>query len=272
MKGLSKTLTNNLAQVIKRTLFKISAYSDRLEELAETILDVLYPQSQKCVVCDNKANGHLINGICSNCMQFMPFINEDSCLRCGKALVKDKEKCMECDGITLYFEQAMSVFEYSPALQRLIYRFKYGEETYLYRNLGDFMAQKLKSNISWDYDFLIPVPLHKKRSLHRGYNQAYLLTKSISQSLNVHIAKDVLHRTKDTMVQAGLKKTDRLENLKGAFEVSKGNYLKDKKIVLVDDIYTTGSTVNECSRVLREAGAEKVYVLALAAGRPAKFT
>jgi len=252
----------------KSLILKIALATKPLGVFKNTILEVFYPENLDCAICNNKIKDKAINGVCAFCMDFLPLINSNFCKRCGKPKDDTGESCAECDGVQYYFERAVSVFEYSTAVQRLIYRFKYRSETHLSRVLGNFMAQRLSEQKDWKYDAIVPVPLHKKRQSERGFNQALLLTSNISQTLDIPLIENILHRTKQTLVQAGLGRHERFSNLKNAFSVGDNSKIKGKSIVLVDDIYTTGSTVNECSRALIDAGAIKVYVLTLATGRP----
>jgi len=261
-------LENKKFLAFKSLILKIDLAGNPFGKFMDTILDVLYPQELDCAVCGNKLKEGAMNGICAFCINILPLINSNYCKRCGKPENNSGESCVECDGIQYYFDQALSVFEYSSAVQRLIFRFKYRNETQLSRVLGNFMAQRLREQKDWRYDAIVPVPLHRKRQSERGFNQALLLTSAISQIVDVPVVENTLFRTKQTPVQAGLGRHERFANMKHAFSVSNNTRIKGKNIVLVDDIYTTGSTTSDCSRALLDAGALKVYVLTLATGRP----
>jgi ComF family protein len=234
----------------------------------EAALDILYPKDSVCAVCGNKLDNRANLGICAWCNDLLPLITNPFCEKCGKPKKAEIELCAECDGVHNHFEQAMSVFEYTASVQRLIYRFKYRGEQYLSHVLGGFLAKRLKEQKDWDYNALIAVPLHRKRQRERGFNQSALLASEIALRLDMPVLFDALSRVKETSVQAGLGRQERFANLRQAFSVNEKSEIQGKRIVLVDDIFTTGSTVNECSRVLLEAGAEKVYVLTVATGRP----
>lgn len=238
------------------------------DRFKEATLDILYPKQRSCAVCDNKIDNSAIMGVCAWCMDLLPLITGPVCGKCGKPKKGETDHCTECDGIKIHFEQALSVFEYTASVQRLIYRIKYRGEQYLSCVLGGFLAKRLKEQKGWDYSALVAVPLHKKRQRERGFNQAALLASEISMMLDVPVIRNVLVRTKETSVQAGLGRQERFANLRQAFSVNEKSGIEGKRVVLVDDIFTTGSTVNECSRVLIEAGAEKVYVLTVATGKP----
>lgn len=246
----------------------IPNHTMELSRFKGATLDILYPKERVCAVCANKIDKTAILGVCAWCIKLLPLITGSFCGKCGKPKKGEAEHCMECDGIQNYFEQALSVFEYTASVQRLIYRFKYSGEQYLSHVLGGFLANRLKEQQDWDYNALVAVPLHRKRQRERGFNQSALLASEVSMRMDVPVLRDVLVRTKETAVQAGLGRQERFANLRQAFVVNDKAVIEGKRVVLVDDIFTTGSTVNECSRILIEAGAEKVYVLTVATGRP----
>ena len=118
-----------------------------------------------------------------------------------------------------------------------------------------------------DYDIICSVPIHKKRMKERGYNQSELIAKEIAKNLTNTIYKKVLKKIKDNKRQSELKKEERLQNVKDVYEIQNKQIIENKKIILFDDIYTTGNTVNECSKVLKENGAKEILVLTLASGK-----
>lgn len=150
-------------------------------------------------------------------------------------------------------------------LKEAIHTFKYGGVFPLVRVFGDLLQPKLQT-LSREYplDVMIPVPLHIRRLRERGFNQAFLLVKELNRRIGISYEGRVLKKIKDTPVQSSLKKRERRKNLTGVFQVKDTEALKGKSVVLVDDVYTTGATVNECSRTLLKAGAERVAVLTVA--------
>lgn len=186
----------------------------------EAALDILYPKDRVCAVCASKLDNSAILGVCGWCMDLLPFITGPFCGKCGKPTKCEAEHCAECDGIKIHFEQALSVFEYTASVQRLIYRLKYRGEQYLSSVLGGFLTKRLKEQKGWDYSALVAVPLHKKRQRERGFNQSALLASEVSLKLDVPVLRDVLMRTKETLVQAGLGRQQRFANLRHAFSVN----------------------------------------------------
>lgn len=189
-------------------------------------------------------------------------------MKCGKPLTEERaEYCPDCRRRTYSFEKGRAAFVYDGVMRGSISRFKYHNR----REYADFYADEILKRYgrmlrSWQAEALIPVPIHKSRMRKRGFNQAALVAERMGERLGIPVEKDLLVRVKKTKAQKNLSDAERRENLKNAFQVS-GNELKLKRVVLVDDIYTTGSTLDAGASVLREAGAEKVYFLSICIGR-----
>ena len=171
------------------------------------------------------------------------------------------------------FRMARAAVSCEPQLMAVIHRFKYAGKTQLAKPLGGMMLSAfLRHWESAEIDQLIPVPLHPQKFRSRGFNQSYLLIhrwKAIARAMqislpSISILTDVLIRTKMTAPQTGLGRAQRLINVKGAFSVQSPEKVSGKKVLVVDDVYTTGATANECARILLEFGAESVDVLTLA--------
>jgi ComF family protein len=164
-----------------------------------------------------------------------------------------------------YFTIARALGAFEGSLQAAIHRWKYEGKTHLTSFFSDWMAEGL--NRYWELnslDFLIPVPLHPRRLRERGFNQAHLLVKELSRRTDIPYLKTILRKKKPTLPQVNLSGVERERGLRGAFHVVEKEELLGKSVLLVDDVYTTGATVNECSKVLVRGGAERVDVLTLA--------
>ena len=215
-------------------------------------LDFVFPPL--CVICDNVIySGYRM--LCDECRQTMPKLN--------KPLLFATELTHPPDP-PLWFEQTLALFEYNPQVQKLIHLYKYrnmpGFSGYLGELLGRiFLQQPELKNV----DMILPVPLHISRYRERGYNQSALLALSVSKITGVPVYNKVLKRIKYTPPQASLNREERVKNLLGAFTVNKSISIRGKFVAIVDDVVTTGSTVNECARVLRAAGAGKVIVISV---------
>jgi len=173
---------------------------------------------------------------------------------CGTCLTKKR-----------YFIMARALGSYEGALQEAIHRWKYQGKTTLNPIFGDWMAEGLYRY--WDpnlIDLLIPVPLHPQRLRERGFNQALLLVKELSRRTGIPYRKRLLQKIRPTLPQVNLSGVEREKGVKGSFTIDGKEETEGKAILLVDDVYTTGATVNECSKVLMAAGAERVDVFTLA--------
>lgn len=167
-----------------------------------------------------------------------------------------------------YFDQLSSIFLYNEYIAKIIFNLKYYDQIFLKKKLGELLAKNLM-NIEncHEYDFIIPVPIHKKRLKERKFNQSALLAKEIIKyHKNIKFYSNFLIRTKYSKAQAKLTKQEREKNLLSSFEINKKyqNIIKNKKIILVDDVFTTGSTVNNCAKILKKYGADKILILTLA--------
>lgn len=209
-----------------------------------------------------------LNLIFPNVCGFCNRIEKDSlCKNCELMLTKYEINCIKdyTQDKTKYFDYLFCALKYENIVRDKIISYKFGEKSYLYKTFAKIIIKNKKIySILKLYDIIIPVPMYKSREAVRGYNQSTLIAKEIAKNMELKYYKNILIKTKNTKVQSTLKKSERLTNIKNAFLVQKNEIIKDKKIVLLDDIYTTGSTVNECSKVLKQAGAEEILVLTIA--------
>ncbi len=166
-----------------------------------------------------------------------------------------------CDGV-------ISVFEYTGMVKESLIRFKFYNKPGYYRTYARLMADRIRKTTDvTKYNMVLSVPLHKHREFSRGYNQARLISKELSRILRLPECSYILKRERYTEAQSLLDKQKRNQNVKGAFVVTAPKKVKGKNILLVDDILTTGSTLEECSRVLKQAGAGRVFAAVVATGR-----
>ncbi|MEW6097008.1 MAG: ComF family protein [bacterium] len=236
------------------------------------LINFIFPA--KCRTCNESLSTLEEKYICKECFSKIDFIRPPYCDKCGKVLVEsfseiEKPLCKECQTIKRYFYKARVVGVYEGILRESIHIFKFEKKIGLHKPLGELLVNYLKEqqgDLIRQIDFIIPVPLHRKRLKSRGFNQAQLLCCYIERHFNVPLNLD-LKRIRFTPPQMNLKREERLQNIKGAFEIKNHNSIMGKSILLVDDIFTTGATVDECSKVLINAGAKQVFVLTLARGR-----
>jgi len=221
------------------------------------LLDILMPQRIKCIVCGKDVGDF---EICDKCDKDLPYIIGKTCVKCGINSANDL--CIECKDASHKFIQNFSIFVYKDIIQKLIIKFKQSG----YKNIGEVLAVKMLERfkeLDIPFDLIVPIPIHSNREKERGFNQSVILAQEIAKYYG-RFDENVISRIKDTPHQTGLSKENRKINLDNAFKVLNKAKVKGKTILLIDDIYTTGSTLNECAECLYKSGADKVYGLCLA--------
>ena len=238
-------------------------YLRQTQKFWETCLDIVFPS--RCPVCDEPAPLPAL--ICPACRKKAVVIKAPRCLRCGKHIEDGREEyCKGCRLVTHEFLQGRGLFLYSSVAGSL-YRFKYaGRQEY-----ARFYAQEIVGRMGgtirrWRPDALVPVPIHRIRRRERGYNQAEVLAKEIGKRTGIPVAAGLLGRVKNTLPQKLLDDAGRQNNLKRAFKIN-GNDVKLERVIIIDDIYTTGSTVDACAAELKRAGVKEVYFITAAIGK-----
>lgn len=227
-------------------------------ELHQTLwkaVDLLYPPL--CAGC-GKPN----HRFCSDCLQGVKIIDFPFCAFCGKQTNDDQPVCAECGHVPVHFTAAAAWAVYGGTLREAIHSLKYKNDM----GLGDFFAQYLIEILSekdWSFDLIIPVPLSAQRKKERTYNQSALLSRPIARYFQLEHSMNALKRTKDTGTQVKRNRAERDLSLKDAFSGNPAK-LKGRSVLLVDDIITTGATINHCSEALLQAGAVRVYAVSLA--------
>jgi len=207
-------------------------------------------------------------GICPACLSEIQWIEPPFCSICGIPFISkevDNHPCGPCTVKRKYFTMARASGYYEGALREAIHRWKYEGKIHITPFLGDWMAEELYRY--WDsdlFDFLISVPLHIKRLRERGFNQALLLVKELNRRTGIPYRNNLLKKQRPTIPQVNLSGREREREVRGSFYLIEKEVVEGKSILLVDDVYTTGATVNECSKVLLAGGAKQVDVLTLA--------
>ncbi len=235
----------------------------KLKEMTEWFGGVIYPP--RCPICDEVVSLR-DRGICSACMKKIKYVDPPRCLKCGKAVPsKETEYCEDCSKASHVYKQGRALYDYK-AVATGIYRFKYGGRREYAKGFAEEMAFYLGDYIrSLKPDALVPVPMYSGKERQRGYNQAELLAKALGQELNIPVYDRILRRVKNTKPLKLLNPEERLNNLKKAFILVE-NGVKLNTIIIIDDIYTTGSTINTISKLFAEHGVENVYFVTLAIG------
>jgi ComF family protein len=229
------------------------------------VINLLYPIT--CSLCGRDLDAVCKYRICNECKELFNKIKNNVCEKCGIPLDDGGSLCYICKkDLRIYnFDKLRSVYLYKGHLRRLILRFKYSKRVFLYKDFA-FEMSKLTQEYEFfkDSDFIIPVPLNILRKLKRGYNQAELLAKDISIQTGIPMLTNILFRNKITKPQFQLSKLERLKNMNNSFVIKNESVIRNKTILLIDDIATTCSTVSVCAKVLKDGQAKKVYVLTLA--------
>jgi len=221
--------------------------------MVKEILHIVFPP--KCIFCRNVLEDHSDINICKSCFDKIPFqnINGDSYLKIFNAPFCDAVIC-PC--------------RYESVIKKALTNFKFRDKPSLYRALAYFIIMTLDELIDREeIDIVAAVPLSSKRYRMRGYNQAGLLAAYLAKELHVVNASSIIKRSRDTQKQATLDKDKRGLNVFNAFNVIDYNYVGNKKVLIIDDIFTTGSTISECAREFKNAGAAMVYAAVVASGR-----
>lgn len=205
------------------------------------LLQILYPK--QCLICGKLEQ----DTICSKCY---------NTLKIEAKVEQYKNKT---------FNKHLYIFKYEGKIRNLIIDYKFNDKPYLNELFAKIILknEKICRKIK-KYDIIIPVPIHKKRKNERGYNQSELIAKKLAKNLNVELVTDSLIKQKNTLPQSTLSKKQREENVKTVYKIQNKQKIENKKIILLDDIYTTGATVEECSKILKQNGAKEILVLTIA--------
>lgn len=211
-------------------------------------LEILYPKT--CVICGRLNTDYL-------------------CLKCYKRIEKyNKFKYMNKDILSFdktYFDEVFYCYSYKGLIRKCLLKFKFGGKPYFCNFFAKMLLNCKKTyRFFYFYDIIIPVPMDKNKKQIRGYNQTELITDIITKNANIRNGKNLIKKIKETKTQSTLNSKDRIYNVKDAFKILGKEEIKNKRVILFDDICTTGSTANEISRLLKENGAKEVLVLVIA--------
>ncbi len=238
--------------------------------LLSKLIDIIYPP--RCHICKNFLNGgHSArepDSFCYTCLSDFKLIKSPFCPVCRTPFVsetQDNHLCEECLRKRPYYDKIYALYLYEGAIMKAIYRYKFGAKTFLSESLGPVLATFAEGMVKVsDNLIIIPVPLHQKRLRERGFNQSLILARYVAKKLDSQLDFLSLRRVRYTLPQTGLGKEQRRKNVRGAFQIRNAEAVKGKLVLLIDDVATTGNTLNECARVLRKAGCENVFCVVLA--------
>lgn len=226
------------------------------------ILDALLPPL--CPSCKTAVTRH--QALCSACFADMEFLTASLCESCGVPFplaMPEGTRCAQCVEAAPSFTKARAVCAYNDVSRTLITRLKYADQTQLAPFLGNWMARHGAALIAQS-DLIAPVPLHRRRLFSRMFNQSLLIARAVAKETSLPLTPDLLIRRRHTEQQTGKSRLQRRANVKGAFVLNPKHEIRGQRILLVDDVMTTGATVEACARTLKKTGAAEVYVLTFA--------
>jgi competence protein ComFC len=236
---------------------------------ARRSLDIVYPRN--CPFCSEPLADTEPGIVCCACLSSAKLIEPPFCRRCGLpfagTVTGETFVCGYCQDLRFYFTQTVCACRAKGVVRDCIVRFKYNREMHFGPHLVDWLVGAARRWIDWTtVDMIVPVPLHPRKQRHREFNQAEYLAAALSHAVNVPVSRRNLRRVKDTMTQTALDAEERARNLRGAFRMRNPAAFAMKRVVLLDDVFTTGATLNSCAKVLRSAGAKEVVALTVARG------
>jgi ComF family protein len=230
------------------------------------LVSLFYPSS--CAGCTAPVESGAF--LCARCLEEAPRLRAPFCERCSQPFsgaITETFTCANCHDRVLHFDAAVSVYRSRGVVREVMHQFKYGKQLHLRHPLGEWLAETLDDSRLRDHSFdcIVPVPLHPARERERGFNQARILADLLAQRSGLPV-RPILQRIRYTTTQTQFDRAQRMENLAGAFRLRRGLDVQDWRVLLVDDVLTTGSTLSECAGVLKEHGAASVYAATAARG------
>ena len=233
-----------------------------LKEKFNRFMEFLFPLNHTCNLCGRE----IFSGdyFCDECESQMVRNDKTICNHCGRRTFNNEEYCVSCSGRETYFDKARSLFVYAGALKPLIAKFKYHDKKYLAQIFAKQLSFLYYKNF-FNCDLVLFVPMTEERMQERGYNQAQVLAKEFCKLTKLELCEDCLVKDKETKRQATTESVkERRLNLKGSFKVENKQKIKGKSLILIDDVMTTGATVETICEQLKKAGADKIFVLTIA--------
>ena len=220
---------------------------------------LFYPAT--CVVCSGDLERP--EYLCESCRSRAPRITSPFCAKCSEPFsgaITQTFSCANCEHRTLHFDSAVAAYRSRGLVRKLVHDFKYGHQRHLRHPLAEWLGEAVNDSRlrGRRFDLIVPVPLHPARERERGFNQATLLAELLARQVAVPL-RPVLERIRYTTTQTAYDRAERMENLHDAFRLRKNMNVRELHVLLIDDVLTTGSTLSECARVLKEAGAISVH-------------
>jgi ComF family protein len=244
--------------------------SHGLNQLGHSLLDLLFPR--RCAGCLSTWLLAQQGFWCQKCIEQLLWIKSPLCPCCGRPFLKSASSsdhlCGECLLRAPPFSSARSAVQHSGLVRDRINQLKFGAKLHWVPPLTELLVKTVRGNRQFQVDYIVGVPLHTRRLRQRGFNQAALIAKALGRKISLPVRFDVLIRSEWTQPQTRLSRQERLQNVKNAFTVAKPSEVAGCRILLVDDVFTTGTTLNECSKTLKKAGAAQVHALTVTRALP----
>ena len=237
-------------------------FNDFFHEISDTLFPPL------CLTCSEVLRDGPREVFCSECRRQITFITGSRCPVCGLIFPDSPaghHHCASCLENKPWFTSARAAVAYDGVILDAIHQFKYGRNITTGTALASFLADFAFADMDFEiFDAIVPVPLHLQRLRERGFNQSLILARAIGGKYGIKVDFSLLKRRKLTLTQTGLNKREREKNISGAFVAGSPEKISGRNLILIDDVYTTGATINECAKTLIKAGASQVVVLTLA--------
>lgn len=226
------------------------------KKVKDEIINLIYPCNITCEFCENDLFNNEFPNICSKCYVNLPFI-ANPCQKCGKEIVDNK--CDHCTAVKPYFKKAISVFSYNDQMIDIIHKFKFGGGFYLSKLFSHFLYKKYIQN-HLSCDCVVAAPMNAKKLLSRKYNQAQLLVDEFCALSHLPDASSCVVKD-DISSQRNLSSIARKKNIYGSMKIIDNTLIRNKKVLIIDDVFTTGATTSELARILKLQGATEIFVL-----------
>ena len=237
----------------------------KIKEFFDKILLEVFVDKYNCLICDKELRKPSRYGLCEDCLKDMTFLESRICKKCGRLQLNEADYCLTCQNHLRNFDFARSCVVYDDKAKEIVRGLKFGHRKYFAKYVSNFLIDRYAECFdNKNIDFIIPVPLMKKRVEERGYNQAEEIAKKFADHYNLAIRTDIVEKIKQNNEQAKLSGKEREENVLGVYKVVKPKDVEDKTILLVDDVMTTGSTLSELAKILIKAKAKNVYAITFA--------
>lgn len=246
-----------------KRIFKIENEEKRqkLKNSAGRLCDFLFPINAVCNDCGRENFSG--KPFCEECEKYLPLLSGAVCNHCGRKTVYQTERCDSCSGRETHFDAARAVYDYDEPIKQLIWSLKYENKRYIAKIFARDLCNVYLKNF-FNCDFALYVPMTEEREKERGYNQAKLLAEKFSCFSGIEVKNDIIYKRRETKRQATLSFEERKKNLEGSFGVKNRKRLLNKRVLLIDDVMTTGATVESICKLLKKHGADFVAVITVA--------